>query len=340
MFTEILWFITGSFGLLRRWGEYDHCGWVWLGIGAYAAAVPLFIGLVKALFTRNTFRKKRGVLGFLTGLVLLAVLPVVASTAILFGTHVKRQPQEFGTVAGAEIREIAGPPAAPYGLLVLVGGYGSESPLLGEPAALDAAWDPAAPAPDSLIPLFRRRLFVRLHGGFGWNDWAPTDDIGRSLSAYVERREKELGLQRARNVLIAHSRGTHVAAAAEVFRGAEWIRIAVCPPAGVQPSLHIFSGVSPEISEIHQTGLVTAAARLSDPASPRHFPWSIVCQSRLFDRTVMQFPPESGLPLRELPPAGAHTLPVCERDTPFWHDVETELRSPRPYSLEQPHQPE
>lgn len=337
MLTEIIWFITGSFALLRRWSEYDHCVWIWLGVGAYLATLPLLAGLVKSLFTGRLFRKKGSFPLFLIGTAALAMLLVAGSAAVLFSTHLKRQPQPFGEVAGAQVREIAGSADAPYGLLVLVGGYGSESPLLGEPAALDAAWDPAAPPTDPLVPLFRRRIFVRLHGGFGWNDWKSADEIGSSLDAYVLRRQRELGLEGVPAVLIAHSRGAQIAAATAAFRGPDWIRIAACPPAGVHANLRLFSRISPEISDIHQAGIRAAAARLADPADPRHFPWTAVCQTRAFDHVVRQFTPATGLPLRSLPPAGAHTLPVCERDTPFWHDVEAELRSPRPYSQAQSH---
>ncbi len=339
MLSEILWMFRQSLGLLLRWPEYDHNRWGVLGVLVMLAGI-LFLGF--SLWRSCAAKTKRRLLWLLSGLFIAAATLTAGSTAVCHGTHEPRRTaaglepaatEATSPVSGAEVLELAGPADAPWGLLVLIGGYGSESPALAEPPSLRQPWQPG-PQPDPLPGLFRRRIFVHLHGGFGWTGWEKTEPLGASLSRHLEQRRRELDLEKLPCLLIAHSRGAQVAAAAPVFRTEPgWTRVAVHPPAGVDPLLRLLAGISPEITEIHTLGGKIQFDLLREPGLRASlFPFDAVYQARLWDRTVTRFPAQTGLPLRNLSPIGSHVMPFCRRDTAFWRDLEAELRAPQPFA--------
>ncbi|MFA5206494.1 MAG: hypothetical protein WC708_19015 [Lentisphaeria bacterium] len=317
MIEDLAWAAWQFPGFLASGGQLERCPLGWVGLGL----LVVWWGAA-GLAVMAALRRRRGGIRRLLVVAAGGVILLPAGTALLlFGSHL---PAAGATrLDGAVVREVAGPPSAPLGVLVLVGGYGSESPLLAEPALFRKGEVPpgdAATAAAELARLFRLRLVVHPCGGVGWNDWRSNAAVSASLDRYLERRSREPGWPVGRPlVVVAHSRGCQIVVGSAVFRRPEWRCYAVHPPAGVQPLPRLAAGLSPEIMEIHRFGLEWAAAPAGSPR--RTFPWAAVFQAKDWDHTVLQFGSESGLPLRNLSPAGTHTQPFTAPDTPAWRAV-------------------
>jgi hypothetical protein len=251
--------------------------------------------------------------------------------AVCFGTH-RQRGHGASPLTGAEVVLVPGAADASWGILVLVGGYGSESPAFGEPAFLrDTTL--AEPQFRVLLERFRYRVIVRLHGGFGWRH-ADTLAIADSLDRYLHTDPLAGAAGAGPCVVIAHSRGTQIVAATPCFRTPAWRRFAVHPPAAVNPLLRLLSWMSPEIAEIqhcgkemarNDSGLVAAV----DSATARlvGFPWTVMYQAHGWDHTVIRFPAAPGRPLSNLSPWGSHTLPFCASRSRVWQDITMRLRN-------------
>ena len=305
-------------GLFLGWGGLRHSPLGWLGLVLLLAGVGALVGAVaSAVWCQQGKGSDCGLRKWLTVCVVGLLLAAVGVPLLVFGSHLP----ETGWTAldGAVVREFAGPPDAPLGVLVLVGGYGSESPVLAEPALFrqDAVSPAADTAAARVARLYRLRVVVHPRGGLGWFDWRRNAAVSASLDRYLEERRRAPGWPADRPCLVAaHSRGCQLVVGTPFFRRPEWRRFAVHPPAGVQPTSRLFAWLSPEITEIHRFGREWALAPAD--ASVRRFPWTALFQAKNWDHTVLEFAPDSGLPLRFLSPAGTHVQPFAKPDTPVW----------------------
>ncbi|MFA4944640.1 MAG: hypothetical protein WC789_08070 [Lentisphaeria bacterium] len=331
MLLELAWFCYASLRQVYTWQEHEHTPMGWAGLF-------LFMGMPVILFIlgRNAMRRKSRQMPRRRKWLLVGALPIMAlagMVCVVFGTHLRRRPMEIGIrVPGVQIVEGKGPLKASYGLLVLIGGYGAESPMLSEPPRFrEADASSAATLRDPFLSQFRHRLIIHPQGGLGWPDWEPASRIGSALNGYIERRRRELGVDAFPAVVVAHSRGTQIAEATPLFRQPDWLRIAVSPPAGVHAVSRLFAPFSPEITEIHNLGQEKLKARLANPVAPEHFPWNAVYQARGWDYVVERFPLQAGLPLRNSLPMGGHVLPYRYGGSSLWRDIQRELENDAPY---------
>lgn len=318
MYQDLVWIVGQVPGLLLGWSELCHSPLGWLGLALLLAGVgTLVVSLAAAVWRQPGTCPRCGLRKRLLLCVLGGGLAAVGVPLLVFGSHL---PETGWTVLdGAVVREFTGPPDAPLGVLVLVGGYGSESPPLAEPALFrqDAVSPAADTAAARVARLYRLRLVVHPRGGLGWFDWRSNAAVSASLDRYLEERRRAPGWPADRPCLVvAHSRGCQLVVGTPFFQRPEWRRFAVHPPAGVQPTSRLFAWLSPEITEIHRFGREWATA----PAESRlhRFPWTALFQAKNWDHTVLEFAPDSGLPLRFLSPAGTHVQPFAKPDTPVW----------------------
>lgn len=306
--TDQRWLLIAS---LRCWcagSSLERNYWAWVGAAVQG------LGLVcLALGCRQAFGPTGfsfSVLGFLLAAFLLTG---IGTGAVCHGHHLPRR--AHGPVAGAELLEVDGPADAPGGILVVIGGYGSESPAFQEPPPLRRPWEAVVTPAHPVVARFRKRVFIHPHGGFGWQH-RPTAEIGTALNAWLRAPAQRALTAGRHNLLIAHSRGTQIAAATPAFREPGWRRLAVHPPAGVQPHLRLYAPLSPEIAEIHRLGR----------AHGQHydFPWDTVFQATLWDNTVTRFPRRSGLPLCNSGGFGIHTTALACLSSVFWRTLARE----------------
>jgi len=329
---DIFWVLQQAVRMLVPWDGMTRNGYGWSGIVLMlVAAVLLVVSLWGAGrgISRPRPRKARR-----AAFLLSAVLMLFAGMgALCMGTHTARLPRAGGpAVLGAEVLEMNGPATADLGILVTVAGLGSESPAFREPAELRQTDAAAAGRLGPILSRFRKRILVQLHGGMGW-DYAPTCAVADSLDAFLRRPENRAVAAGRWNCVVAHSRGTQIAAATPLFRDRNWARFAVHPPAGVQFYLRLFSPLCQEIAEIHAVGglmsgekkLEALPARwqaqwLRRPDSPADFPWTAIYQARSWDHTVLRFAPAPGRPLRNVSPAGSHSTPFSVGSSRFWQE--------------------
>ncbi len=316
MLNDLLWFPTRAIPLLWAWGGGLHrSATAWLGYALALAALLLLVACVRSLLKLHLVRAA-------AFLLLGAILGVCGSAMAGFGTHFDRGDGGGTAIAGAQVLELDGPATADLGTLVLIGGYGSESPVFSEPAVFREA---GAESADPVVARFHRRVIVRLHGGFGWNDSIRAANIAATIQSWLEQKESAWkDGSRRYNVVVAHSRGSQVLAMTPWFRKHGWQRIAVHPPAGVNLLFRLFDFACPEIDEIDDTG-----ARLLHEfrygGGKKLQPWTAVYQAWGWDQTVDRFPEDTGLVLRNEGPFGSHVTPFCDRNSYFWREFENSL---------------
>lgn len=328
---DLFWLLRQGFVLLCPGRGYEH------GPFAYVGALLLLGGL--ALAGWSLWRAARRLVGrgarptwprIGAALSAGALLVVAGAGGVCLGTRFAPDAPATRTITGATVTDLAGPDNAPYALLVTVAGYGSQSPGFSEPASLREQ----APDRDSGVgALFRRRLLVRLTGGFAWPDEARgTLAVAEALDTLLREPSLLALWQGGPAVVVAHSRGTHVTAATPAFAAPGWTRIALHPPGGVHGGLLLFRGHSPEIGEIHRVGgfMAGGAAPAEQAWGERApafagFPWTLVIQARGWDHTVRRLPPRPGLPLLNVDPWGSHSAPFSDGGSAAWERIRGRL---------------
>ena len=315
MIADLLWLIRCS---LRCWvagPRLDRNGLAWIG---------LILQLTGLLLGAAILADAWGGVGT-TGirLILLAgagILFCSGSAGVCFGSHLPRTPQSSGLVPGAELLTADGPPEARDGLLVIVCGYGSESPAFCEPEFLRQPLS-SDTLTEPLLRQYRRRVFLHLHGGIGWC-YRPVEEIAAGLDTLLRQDDFARLVRQRQNLVIGHSRGCQVVAATAVFRNPDWKRVAVHPPAGVQPYLLAFAAIDPGIAEIHRFG-----GRMNGPVTGMTgptlatFPWNRILQARGFDNTVWRLDPAPGRPVENCSAFGAHITPFSRSQAPLWEEL-------------------
>ena len=331
---ELLWWLCQGMGLCVRHRAFVRNAWAQAGTALLVLAVAL-VGGVLVLALAGHFHGNPSGVGFLITLGSAIAAAGAGLAGICFGSH---PPPSTGTfsVTGADVRVHTAAPDAPLGILVTVGGYGSASPAFCEPPFVN---DPDL-APENLrsqLLRFRYRVALRLHGGLGW-DYADTLAIADSLEQLLQTAPLAAA-SALPCVVVAHSRGTQVVAATRTFRSPNWQRFAVHPPAGVNPLLRLFSGLSPEIAEIQRYGELAKQAEPSvnpspvgDPAAQRlaGFSWTVMYQAKGWDHTVIRFRSEPGRPVCNLSPWGTHTLPFTAGTSRVWRDLQARFAAIAP----------
>ena len=310
MLNELLWFPVQAVRLLGTSGVRT-CFDAWAGYFAMLLALLLLILCIRAFFRLHWIRAP---LYLLLGLALFWGGSAMAA----FGTHFVRglTPGETA-ITGAQVQVLDGPKDADLGTLVLIGGYGSESPALCEPAVFRAPTSETAD--DPLLARFQKRVIIRLHGGFGWRDDAANADVAAALQKWLAVNGAPWLQEGRYNVVVAHSRGCQIVAQTPWFREQSWRRVAVHPPAGVQPYFRAISYFSPEVTGIHKTGL-ELLDKLRAGEEEKFAPWTELYQAHGWDQTVQRFPDDTGMETLNISPFGSHVTPFCDRGSRFWQD--------------------
>jgi hypothetical protein len=348
---DLLWFVRQAFVLFRPGSGFVYTPVVFAGVVSVVAGLALVLAALWRVCRPSPRPARRSVarLAGALGLAGAALGLVAAGAGAICGGTRFPPPPAGGAVAlnGATATLVPGPPDAPFGLLVTVSGYGSQSPAFCEPAELRDATTPTAvrerAGAADLSALFRQRLLVRLNGGFTWPAEArSTLTVAAELDALLRRPELEPLWRERPALVVAHSRGTHVTAATAAFRAPGWTRIAVHPPAGVWWYLRLHARRSPEIAEIHALGGLLAQRQgpeaLPAALAPEawgtqapmflSFPWNEVWQARGWDHTVWRFPAGTlAATPRNRHPWGSHSAPFADGASAFWRGLEARLRA-------------
>ncbi len=318
---ELWWYPSQAWRLMTTQDSLVHNHVAGIGLFLWFLAAVLGLWAARAVL----FNRPRGWGGACLKVLAVGLSPVLffaGAAGICMGTHAARTPDSTGRVFGAEVVAVAGPANAPLGMLVTIGGYGSESPAFAEPREVRQDAQMAGPEVAPFLKLFRKRILVHLHGGLGW-DFGNTHEIAAALDRFLETEENRPFWQGQSNVVVAHSRGNQVMVQSTVFREPTWRRFGVHPPAGVQPCMRAFTGIDPEIGEIDGLGRTLSL-------EPAAFPWTVMYQARTWDHTVLRFPPTTRFPQRDISPCGSHTTPFTRWDSAAWQDIRQTVALPAP----------